>query len=89
MATTILSSKGQLIIPKTVRSRHHWQAGTVFVVEETEDGLLLRPQKPFPTTRVEDGLGCAGYQGPPKTLEEMREGIDAALRATWLRGKPA
>jgi AbrB family looped-hinge helix DNA binding protein len=89
MATTILSSKGQLIIPKTMRSRHHWQAGTVFVVEETEDGLLLKPQKSFPTTRVEDGLGCAGYQGPPKTLEEIRDGLDAAVRSAWRREKPA
>ncbi len=89
MATTILSSKGQLIIPKAVRSRHHWQAGTVFVVEETEDGLLLKPQKPFPTTRVEDGLGCTGYQGPTRTLEEIQEGLDAAVRSAWRGGRPA
>ena len=89
MATTILSSKGQLIIPKTMRSRHHWEAGTVFVVEETDAGLLLKPQKPFPATRVEDGLGCTGSQGPPKTLEEIKEGLDAAVRSAWRKGRRA
>lgn len=87
MATTILSSKGQLIIPRAVRMRHHWQAGTVFVVEDTEAGLLLKPRKPFPTTRIEDGLGCAGYQGPPKTLKEIQERLDAAVRSSWRRGR--
>lgn len=87
MTTTILSSKGQLIIPKAVRSKHRWQAGTVFVVEDTETGLLLKPRKTFPTSRVEDGLGCAGYQGPPKTLEEIQEGLDAAVRSGWRTGK--
>jgi AbrB family looped-hinge helix DNA binding protein len=87
MTTTILSSKGQLIIPKTVRSKHHWQAGTVFVVEDTEAGLLLKPRKTFPTSRIEDGLGCAGYQGPPKSLEEIQEGLDAAVRSAWRKRK--
>ena len=41
------------------------------------------PTKPFPPTRVEDGLGCTGYRGPAKTPEEMDAGIDAHLRQVW------
>lgn len=62
METSKLSSKGQIIIPKAVREAHHWWAGMEFVVESSGDGVILRPRKPFPTTRLEDGVGWAGYE---------------------------
>ena len=55
------------------------------MIEDAGDGLVLKPRKPFPPTRLEDGLGCAGYKGPVKTLEEMDEGIAAELRRQWIR----
>jgi hypothetical protein len=39
--------------------------------------------KPFPPTRVEDGIGCVGYPGPRKSIEEMAQGIDAEARRQW------
>ncbi len=39
--------------------------------------------KPFPPTRVEDGIGCVGYNGPRKSLEEMQQGIDAEAKRQW------
>ena len=76
-----LSSKGQLIIPAFLRAAHHWQEGAEFLVEEVPEGLLLRPRKPFSTTRVSDGLGCVGYTGPAKTIDEMDQGPhDTACR---------
>ena len=86
METTKLSSKGQVIIPKVIRESHHWQAGTEFVIEETAAGITLKPRKPFPATRLENGVGCAGYKGPAKTLEEMEEGIAADIRKKWRKG---
>lgn len=83
METTSLSSKGQVIIPKAIRESHHWQPGTRFIIEETADGIILRTGKPFPATRIEDGLGCAGYKGAPKTLEEIEEALAADLRKKW------
>jgi AbrB family looped-hinge helix DNA binding protein len=91
METTKLSSKGQVIIPKAIRESHRWQPGTEFVIEESGAGIVLTPRKPFPPTRLEEGLGCAGYTGPAKTLEEMDEGIAAELRETWRKhgdGRP-
>lgn len=41
--------------------------------------------KPFPPTRVEEGLGSVGYQGPPKTLAEMEQGIMEEARRQWQR----
>ena len=50
METTRLSSKGQVIIPKAVRSAHRWEAGLDFLVIDTGDGILLKPKAPFETT---------------------------------------
>src|SRR5215472_12977882 len=52
METTRLSSKGQVILPKSIRDAHRWQRGTEFMVEDTAVGVLLRPAKPFPPTRI-------------------------------------
>ncbi len=75
METTKLSSKGQVILPKSVRVAHNWQAGVEFAVEEVAEGVLLRPLKPFPMTRIEDVTGCAGYRGARKSIEDMERAI--------------
>ena len=83
MLTTTLSSKGQIIIPSALRAAHHWEAGTEFVIVDTGDGVLLKPRKPFPATRLEDGLGCAGYVGPAKSLEDIERGLTEAIHSQW------
>ena len=75
METTKLSSKGQVILPKSVRDAHHWQPGMEFVVEEVAEGVLLRPLKPFKPTRHEDVFGCLKYSGPPLSIEDMEQAI--------------
>jgi AbrB family looped-hinge helix DNA binding protein len=75
-----LSSKGQLVLPASVRSAHRWGAGDEFVVEEVAEGLLLRPRKPFPAARLDEVAGSLRYAGTPKTIEEMDAGIAAAVR---------
>ena len=72
---TRLSSKGQIVLPRPVRQAHRWGAGTRFTVSDTPDGILLRPAKAFPSTRVDEVFGCAGYHGPTRTLEEMAAGV--------------
>jgi AbrB family looped-hinge helix DNA binding protein len=74
---TTVSTKGQVILPKAIRTRRAWRAGTRLVVEDTPEGVLLRTAPLFQTTRLQDVFGCAGYKGKPKTIEEM----DAALAA--------
>ena len=41
-ATTIVSTKGQVILPKAIRDSKGLGAGKEFVVEETREGVLLR-----------------------------------------------
>jgi len=79
METTKLSSKGQVVLPKSVREAHGWGPGTEFVVESTADGVQLRPKAPFRRTHLKDVFGSVPYAGPAKSLEEMHEGIRAAV----------
>jgi AbrB family looped-hinge helix DNA binding protein len=87
METTRLSSKGQIILPKSVRDQHHWGPGTDFTVEDTGDGVLLRPVKKGRVTRLEDVAGCLKRNGPTLTLEDMNAAIDAEVRARRDRGR--
>jgi hypothetical protein len=45
------------------------------MVEETPEGVLLKPAPLFPPTRPEDVYGILKYSGPPKTIEEMDAGV--------------
>jgi len=40
---TRVSSKGQVVIPKSVRNHYRWKTGTVLNIEETENGVVLSP----------------------------------------------
>lgn len=35
--------------------------------------------KPFPETRLEDGLGCVSYKGPPLALESIENLLDVDI----------
>ena len=87
METTRLSSKGQVILPKAVREARDWQPGTEFIVEEVEEGVLLRPLKPFKATTLEEVVGCTGYKGPVKSLEEMDRSIARGVEERRARGR--
>jgi AbrB family looped-hinge helix DNA binding protein len=86
-STTTLSTKGQVILPAAIRRRHNWRPGTRLAVEETADGVLLRPAPAFPPTTTEEVFGCLRHEGEPKTLEEMRDGIAAEVRRRYARGR--
>lgn len=81
METTRLSSKGQVVIPRATRAARKWTPGTRLQVVDTPEGVLLRPVKPFPRSRVDDVFGMARYRGPRRSLADM----DAAVRAEAAR----
>jgi len=85
METTKLSSKGQVVLPKSVRDEHGWVPGTEFEVESTADGVRLRAKAPFPRTELGQVFGSVSYAGPAKTLGEMDEGIRAAVARRYRR----
>lgn len=75
MATTVLSSKGQVIIPSPIRTAHRWEPGQRFEAIDTGDGVLLKPAGPFPKTDIEEVASCLRYSGPAKTLADMDEAV--------------
>jgi len=81
MLTTKLSSKGQVIIPKEIRTRHHWEPGQELQAIETDDGILLRTTSPFPETTLNDVASCLVYNGKRITLEDMEEAIGKGARS--------
>jgi AbrB family looped-hinge helix DNA binding protein len=87
METTKLSSKGQIILPKSVRDAHAWRPGMEFIVEDTPEGVLLRPRKQSAPTRLEDVAGSLNYEGPAKTLEEMERAIVEEISERHARGR--
>ena len=93
-ASTTLSAKGQVVIPKPTRDRLRMRAGQKFEVVETPEGVLLKrlPMKgrmPFEEAMARI-RSLVRYDGPPVTIEEMNETIrdgwrDAALRSDRAR----
>jgi AbrB family looped-hinge helix DNA binding protein len=55
-----MSSKGQIVVPKSIRDAHGWDEGTEFEFEDDGNKILLKP--------VDD---LAGHF-PPISLEEFR-----------------
>jgi len=80
MQKTRLSSKGQVIIPKSTREAHHWQSGQELVVIDTEDGVLLKPVKPAPPATLDELAGCLSYAGLAKSPGEMELAIGQGVR---------
>ncbi len=86
MQTTLLSSKGQVIIPKAMRESHRWHAGTRLEALVTAEGVLLRPVSKTQKTSLPDGLAAIrrriAHQGPAFSLEEMNAAVlrEAARR---------
>jgi AbrB family looped-hinge helix DNA binding protein len=87
MDTTRLSSKGQLVLPKAIRDADEWTEGTEFSVERVPEGVLLRPLRSLPVTRLEDVIGCAGYRGRPRSLVDMERAIAEGVKAHRGRGR--
>ena len=85
--TTTVSTKGQVILPKAIRERRNWAAGTRLVVEDTPDGVLLKAAPVFSPTRPEDVAGMLAYRGRPKTIEEMDAVITAEVKQRHARGR--
>jgi AbrB family looped-hinge helix DNA binding protein len=77
-----------VILPKEIRDAHGWRAGTEFVVENRDNGVMLLPVMPFKPTRLEDVVGCLRRPGEKrKTLAQMDAAIAAGVKARRDRGR--
>ncbi len=84
---TTVSTKGQVILPKPIRDQRHWDAGTRLIVENTDEGVLLKVAPVFAATRTEDVYASLPATGAPKTLTEMQAGIGNEARRRHARDR--
>jgi len=75
-ATTV-STKGQVILPKAIRDQRRWLPGTRLTVENTPEGVLLKPAPVFEPTEIDAVFGSLAPTGKARSLEDM----DAAVAA--------
>jgi AbrB family looped-hinge helix DNA binding protein len=89
-AQTRLSAKGQVVIPKDVRDRLGLTEGMVFDVIEREGEIVLKKEGAHT-----DGMSAASalreiqsfyrYDGPPVSIEDMKEAARMAAVEHYLR----
>jgi AbrB family looped-hinge helix DNA binding protein len=79
--TNKISTKGQVALPKAIRDRRAWTAGTELIVEERPDGVLLRATPARPPSRVEEVFGSLGPVDRVVSIDEMHQALlDEAAR---------
>ncbi|MGS2723543.1 AbrB/MazE/SpoVT family DNA-binding domain-containing protein [Porticoccus sp. GXU_MW_L64] len=83
METTRLSSKGQIIIPKQIRTAHQWAIGLELQVIEVPEGILLKPKAPFRAARLDEVAGCLPYDDETKSEAEINKAMREAARKAW------
>ncbi len=83
--STVVSTKGQVILPKAIRESKGWGAGQRLVVEETRDGILLRPASPFAPTEPAEVFGSLSHHGKQLSDEDIEKALRAAAKRRYAR----
>ena len=88
MQTTKLSTKGQIVLPKELRSARAWRPGTEFTVEATPEGVLLRPVRRVPRTTLSEVAGILKRPGrAPLTDKQIDEAMEREIKREHARGR--
>jgi AbrB family looped-hinge helix DNA binding protein len=85
MRTTRVSSKGQVVLPKTLREELDWPPGTDLTIEKGNGSVVLRRKMMLRPTTIDEVVGSLKYDGPPVTLEDMERAIEEELAERWRR----
>jgi AbrB family looped-hinge helix DNA binding protein len=62
--------RGQVVIPKKLRKKFNIENGIILEIEETEEGLFLKPFNPVSDLK---GLGKGIFCDPVKYQKRLRE----------------
>jgi len=62
--------RGQVVIPKKLRKKLNIENGVVLEIEETEEGLLLKPYNPVAEMK---GLGKGVFGEPVEYQRKLRK----------------
>ncbi len=78
---TLLSSKGQVVIPKTLRDQLNWRPGERLDIGVENGRVYLSAESALPTRDIAEVAGCLHRPGrKAHSLEEMEKAILAAAR---------
>jgi len=87
--TTCVSSKGQVVIPKSIRDRLHLEAGATLSVGVENDAIVLhqvRKALRLPTESEIDAVaGCLKVGGAMPSRADEDAAIAALFRKEWGR----
>lgn len=80
METSMLTSKGQLLIPKRLRNKYGMTSGVKVVLEESPQGVLIRPMNEDYFNSFRGILSSSGnlkeemkqYKAEEKALEDRK-----------------
>ena len=84
IATTRMSSKGQVVIPESVRKRLGLKAGSEFVVVASDNAVVLKPVTEPDMSQFDDLLAEARRQARRAGLRKAD--ITNAIRTVRARG---
>lgn len=62
--------RGQVVIPKKLRKKYNIEEGIIMEIDETNEGLLLKPFNPVAEMK---GLGKGVFGDPVKYQKKFRE----------------
>jgi len=80
MATTTVSSKGQIVIPRNLREKHRLTSGVRLRINETDEGLVLSPIR-----RARSSTGHPGWRslrGCAKGTDALKQHLEEHRRET-------
>ncbi|WP_051318838.1 AbrB/MazE/SpoVT family DNA-binding domain-containing protein [Chitinimonas koreensis] len=79
MLTVKMSSKGQIVIPKSVREARHLESGAEFTLAVVGDELRLLPAPKFAASSIEQAAGALAHDGRDRLSDEQTERAIADL----------
>ena len=62
--------RGQVVIPKKLRKKHNIEEGIILEIDDTKEGLLLKPFNPVSELK---GLGKGVFGDPVKYQKKLRK----------------
>ena len=85
---TVVSAKGQVVLPRPVRDLLHWAAGTRLEVITSPGAVTLRALVPTDAAGSIDDMwaridALSSYNGPTITDEDMRQAVLERAAASY------
>jgi AbrB family looped-hinge helix DNA binding protein len=77
-ATITVSSKGQIVIPKEIRDKLHWQSGTELTLIANASSITLKAVPKTSGRNLADLIGMLKHEGPALSTEALCQPVDLA-----------